>query len=137
MNTINNVVNIEPYSFGPRGTADKFRVISFTGAVGGNVTFSCMAYQAEIFPEPSPTPSVTPTPSVSEIPQDLVPADPTPDPTPEPTPMPEPIVPTTPYVELSNHMINVTLEQWNTWTINDYEFFSLLATLAGYTPLPQ
>jgi len=36
--------------------------------------------------------------------------------------------------ELDAPVVNVTLEQFNTW-VDDATFFALLATLAGYTPI--
>lgn len=36
--------------------------------------------------------------------------------------------------ELDSPVVNVTLEQFNTW-VDDATFFALLATLAGYTPI--
>lgn len=45
------------------------------------------------------------------------------------------LTPFQPAVELAQHMVQVTLEQWNTWTGDDTTFFELLATLVGYTPV--
>lgn len=40
-----------------------------------------------------------------------------------------------PSVELAQHMVNTSPEQFNSWTDSDQDFFKLLATLAGYTPV--
>jgi len=40
-----------------------------------------------------------------------------------------------PSIELAQHMVNVTPEQFDSWTDSDQLFFELLATLTGYTPV--
>lgn len=44
------------------------------------------------------------------------------------------VTPAQPGVELSQHMVQVSPEQWNTWTEDDDAFFATLATIAGFTP---
>ena len=80
-----NTIPIEPYSYGPRGTATQFQVKSFSGAIFGYVTFSTSILTEE-------------------------------------------------GTELDTSMVNVTSDQFQTW-VDDTEFFKLLASLAGFTPV--
>lgn len=44
---MSNQIQIEPFSFGPRGEATVFAVERFGGKIGGFVTFYCTALTAE------------------------------------------------------------------------------------------
>jgi len=97
-----NIIEIQDYSFGPRGTANRFEVLSYSGTVQRNTTFATRVFQAA---------------RDAQLDGDVVTQE------------------ATPEVDLGNFMVNVTLEQWNQWGADDTEFFRLLATLAGFTPV--